>query len=406
MHPSHKGGYGQARQNQRFSWQPPLETPPEEDAPSYEVSQQQQQQQRQSVHINTNVNRNDRAFSYAQTPIEHRAPNYTTAASEPLPGPSSPIAFQPQSPYSANSAIPQPQSPTYGRTPFTPLAPNPSAQPAAFSPVSPIAALPRIQTQGTNHARQRSNLSPLNTNVGQYAAPPVPPMPAHTADAGPLPSKTPITPISSGPLKKDIPLSPIHSRASYPAEPYSPHGFTTNPGREVFSPDAAHGPNGLDFALHQPGQIAHPNMESENSREWKHSLCECTGDIGTCLTGLFCPCILYGRTAYRLSQRSNKQDPTNLLDHSNTNGHCMLMGVSCGLWWLYPMIQRTRIRHLYKLGGSFTSDLLKGCCCCCCVAVQNEREVRDREESSRRWAGPASTEVYTRPEMMTYPSRG
>jgi len=66
------------------------------------------------------------------------------------------------------------------------------------------------------------------------------------------------------------------------------------------------------------------------------------------------------------------------------------------------MLQRTRIRHAYKLSGNMASDLLKGCCCCCCVAVQNEREVKTREEASRRWAGPASTDVYGRTGGMVY----
>lgn len=66
------------------------------------------------------------------------------------------------------------------------------------------------------------------------------------------------------------------------------------------------------------------------------------------------------------------------------------------------MLQRTRLRHAYKLTGSLGSDLLKGCCCCCCVAIQNEREMKDREESARRWAGPASTEIYTAPKQMVY----
>jgi hypothetical protein len=91
-----------------------------------------------------------------------------------------------------------------------------------------------------------------------------------------------------------------------------------------------------------------------------------------------------------------------MLGHSSTNGHCMLMGLSCGLWWLFPAFQRTRIRHAYKLGGSVLGDLARGCCCCCCVAVQNEREVREREASARRWAGPASVDVYKRAELMAY----
>lgn len=58
------------------------------------------------------------------------------------------------------------------------------------------------------------------------------------------------------------------------------------------------------------------------------------------------------------------------------------------------MMQRMRVRRMYKLEGGCVDDVVKGCCCCCCVSVQNEREVREREEKSRRFAGPASTEVY------------
>ena len=56
---------------------------------------------------------------------------------------------------------------------------------------------------------------------------------------------------------------------------------------------------------------------------------------------------------------------------------------------IFPLTLRTRIRHAYKLQGSFAHDVLESCCCCCCVATQNEREVRDREGKMRQNAGPA-----------------
>lgn len=295
----------------------------------------------------------------------------------------------------------------------SPISPHDSTHAVPFSPVSPMPPQQPIQpahisTQQSRHARQMSNLSPINTQVGKYPLPPIPATPGSGTQTSPLPHKTPITPISAGSTRKgqtrEGPLSPS-KRVSYANEPYSPHGFTSNQSNNfhaVFSPDAATGPNGLDFAMHQPGQIAHPNMESERSREWKHSLCACSGDVSTCLTGFTCPCIVYGRTSYRLSQKSAKKDPTDMLGYHTTNGHCIAMGLSCGLWWLFPMLQRTRIRHAYKMEGSMGSDCLKGLCCCCCVAVQNEREVKSREEASRRWAGPASTEVYTRASGMVY----
>jgi Cys-rich protein (TIGR01571 family) len=425
------------RQHQRFSWQ----MPPQEDAPAYEEVQQQRTHQQtpqhapQQPHISTTVEPQNRHFSYAQTPVEHEAFIYMSSANDPpLPqGPKSPVQ-QMQSPYTpidprpqsifnplTSAAHPQPQSQrgyvppsAYvhdDKPPISPISPHDGSRTLPFSPVSPIPP-PQTFTQPvqpspvtipqTSHARKMSNLSPINTNVGQHPAPPMPPLPTPGNQTSPLPHKTPITPMSSSSTAKE---PNRENRMSYANEPYSPHGFSsaqTNNFHAVFSPDAAHGPNGLDFALHQPGQIAHPNMESVSSKEWSSSLCSCSPDPSTCITGLFCPCIVYGRTSYRLSQKSAKKDPTDMLGYSATNGHCTMMSLSCGLWWLFPMLQRTRIRHAYKLGGSMGSDLLKGCCCCCCVAVQNEREVKVREEASRRWAGPASTDVYTRTSGMMY----
>jgi Cys-rich protein (TIGR01571 family) len=327
-----------------------------------------------------------------------------------------PIDPRPQSVFTSLGPS-QPQPPSYlsatyphEKEPPSPLSSHHNTHPTPFSPVSPMIGVTRIQTQQPpQHSRQRSNLSPINTNVGQYSMPPMPPTPhsyqSETASA--LPSKTPITPISPGPTKKDPANHQVHLSTNVPTshatEPYSPHGLTS-PTRHgtVFSPDSAHGPNGLDFALHQPGQIAHPNMDLSgkgSSHEWKHSLCEC-GDLSTCLTGLFCPCILYGRTSYRLSQRSAKKDPTDMLSYKTTNKHCIVMGAACGLWGLFPMLQRTRIRHIYKLEGSVCGDALRGCCCCCCTSIQNEREMKEREENSRRFAGPS--DVYGKKEVMSY----
>lgn len=265
-----------------------------------------------------------------------------------------------------------------------------------------------MDTQENKHTQQSSHLSPINTDLGVHPKPPTAPTPPSGTQTSYLPYHNSMTPISAAPTKRDQAhddlISPS-SRNPHGHEPYTPHGFRSNQTQNfhaIFSPDAAHGPNGLDFTLHQPGQIAHPNMESNRSHQWTNALCACSPDPTTCLTGLLCPCILYGRTSYRLSQKSAKKDPTDMLGYSCSNGHCLLMGFLCGVGWLFPMLQRTRIRHVYKLDGSLAGDLLKGCCCCCCVTVQNEREVRGREEANRRWAGPASTDVYTRSGAMLY----
>ncbi|EDU49042.1 PLAC8 multi-domain protein [Pyrenophora tritici-repentis] len=435
-----------SRQHDRFSWQQPLEddapayqqpqAQPQQQTPQYAAQQYQQshqqypQPQQRQPQVTTDASRH---FSYAQTPSEMRAFVYTSSPNDPPMPQSIPISL-PTSPVGDTPIDPRPQSmmfsqhpinPTQSETayvqphaedvkpPISPVSPQHPAQTQYFSSASPIPQpqpVQHVDTHQSRHMRQMSNLSPINTNLRAYPMPTIPPTPpSGTHQTSPLPHKTPITPMSANSMQKGQPrenaTSPSHRTSPYPSEPYSPHGFSSNQTgnfHAVFSPDAAHGPNGLDFAAHQPGQITHPNMESEKSHEWKNSLCACSPEFSTCLTGLFCPCILYGRTSYRLSQKSAKKDPTDMLGYSSTNGHCAVMGLSCGLWWLFPMLQRTRIRRAYKLEGSFGDDLLKGCCCCCCVTVQNEREVKTREEASRRWAGPASTDVYTRSGGMVY----
>ncbi|KAI8932058.1 hypothetical protein NX059_010947 [Plenodomus lindquistii] len=424
-----------SHQHNRFSWQIPLQEDPQtHNEPQQHMPQQPQQQPQQPQQQQPSTDVSSRHFSYAQTPAEHRAFVYTSSQNDPpLPQQArisvaaslfTPIDPRPQSMLDPNFvAPPVPQMayvpPSYSQDEKSPVSLpahhdhntqqyRQQQHPAQQMVMPQTAHDPQLDTQQSRHARQMSNLSPINTNLTVRPMPPIPPTPPSGTQTSPMPYKNPITPISAGSTKRgltqDGPTSPS-SQKSYAHEPYSPHGFPssqTNNFHAVFSPDAAHGPNGLDFALHQPGQIAHPNMESETSHEWTSGLCSCSPDISTCLTGLFCPCILYGRTSYRLSQKSAKKDPTDMLGHSSTNAHCMLMSLSCGLWGLFPGLQRTRIRHAYKLKGSLVGDLLKGCCCCCCVSVQNEREVKSREEASRRWAGPASTDVYTRTGGMVY----
>jgi hypothetical protein len=105
----------------------------------------------------------------------------------------------------------------------------------------------------------------------------------------------------------------------------------------IFSPGSLAGPNGINPDLHRPGQVAHPNMTFNSTvggkEAWNHSMCECSGDISTCMTGVFCPCILDSRTAYRLNRRSEKLDSTDMLGFSSCNSRCGLMGVFgiCGL---------------------------------------------------------------------------
>lgn len=222
----------------------------------------------------------------------------------------------------------------------------------------------------------------------QYQAPPYSP--------GPLPEKTPakfdyaptrkmtITP-DTNPLQS--PRSPVHRMGSFPAI-----NQTAESGHET-------------FVNHQPGQIAHPN-QIVNGGHWSTGLCECA-DIGTCCLGLTCPCILYGRTQYRLLRKSRGEDPTNLLGYESCNGSCTALALLCGCQWILATIQHTRTRKAYDIDGNVCSDCVRATCCMCCTFIRNEREIKRREESraySAQVTGSTFVTPYLPPGQMQYQS--
>ncbi len=183
------------------------------------------------------------------------------------------------------------------------------------------------------------------------------------------------------------PTTPNHPQATPRHMPYEPQAAPSTPG---------------GYENHFPGQSYHPNQQIRGGT-WKHGLCDC-GDFGTCCTGLWCPCILYGKTQYRLSQRSERKDPTNMLGYETFNGSCAVYAVLCGCNWILAVIQHTRVRKAYEIPGSVGSDCVRGMCCSCCTLSQDEKEMKFREGHARQNAGPASGVQYAAPAGMTYPA--
>ncbi len=95
-------------------------------------------------------------------------------------------------------------------------------------------------------------------------------------------------------------------------------------GSLVYNPLSLAGPN-VAHGDHRPGQVSHPNAAVQP--QWRHSFCEMDT---LCCMGIACPCMVYGKTQYRLSRKTQKQDPTDLLGYSSFNGSCGLMAVACG----------------------------------------------------------------------------
>lgn len=137
---------------------------------------------------------------------------------------------------------------------------------------------------------------------------------------------------------------------------------------------------------------------------WHHSLGSCA-EPTTCLSSIFCPCIVYGKTQYRLSLRSAKKDPTNMLGYSSINGSCLAWSVLCGVNILLTTIQHTRVRKAYEMddtAGNVAGDCIKSTCCCCCVLAQDEKEVKLREERGRKGDIGMGERGYQSPRGMTF----
>ncbi|KAL4816893.1 PLAC8 family-domain-containing protein [Aspergillus spinulosporus] len=267
---------------------------------------------------------------------------------------------------------------------------------------TPPIAIEKIQhasqnTPGPDIRNHPANHAPIAHDIPEHASVQ---MPAEQntdepSSPGPLPVKTNPYIQNNEPGSQNISVAPDANPLQSPMLPYFPP-----PARAPTAPTPAPTDS---VGYHQPGQISHPNQQIKGGG-WSHSICDCSS-IGTCLFGIVCPCILYGRTQHRLSRRSRKEDPTNMLGYETCNGSCTAMALLCGCQWLLATIQHTRTRKAYAIQGSIASDCVRATCCTCCTLIQDEKEIRKREEeraNASRAAGAALVSPYLAPGPMSY----
>ncbi|KAJ5713132.1 uncharacterized protein N7483_010313 [Penicillium malachiteum] len=244
----------------------------------------------------------------------------------------------------------------------------------------------QMQQQQQQQYQQQQYHQQQQQQQEDYSQPPSSP--------GPLPIKTnPEMPTRSDTMTVGPDENPLRS----PKLPSFPPPAATDSSRRPTSEDVT--------AFHQPGQIMHPVQEVRGGG-WTYGMCDCSNNFGACLLGLICPCILYGKTQYRLNRKSKAEDPTNMLGYETCNGSCTGMAILCGCQWIFSTIQRRRTRKAYGIDGDFASDCVRGTCCCCCTLIQNEKEIQKREEKRSRVAyerGATLTSPYTTPAPMTFP---
>ncbi|KAL7274875.1 hypothetical protein RUND412_002208 [Rhizina undulata] len=129
------------------------------------------------------------------------------------------------------------------------------------------------------------------------------------------------------------------------------------------------------------------------SQEWEHGLCSCFDNMGVCCMAIWCPCILHGKTKYRL------RNPT-MDGYSCCNGSCMAYTVLAAclppFYAFLSSSSRGEIRQKYSIAGGGCGDYCASLCCNCCVLIQNENEVVSRQEKAGLMGG------YQAPGGMSY----
>lgn len=276
---------------------------------------------------------------------------------------------------------------------------------------SPYANRPPPEAHPANYAPYADEMVPpeKHTTVSEpqysYDVPPNSP--------GPLPVKVNPETIDRVPTGYSLAVAPDENPLHSPQIPQSPPPIPTTTTSVV-------APSNI-MTYHYPGQISHPNQGIKGGT-WSHGLCDCSG-VGTCCVGLLCPCILYGKTQHRLSMKSRKEDPTNMLGYEMCNGSCTAMALLCGCQCerasyptnlsVIPLLtlirlglmataQHTRTRKSYGIRGEIASDCVRATCCTCCTLIQDEKEIQKREEERQR-ATRESGIPYMAPGAMTYP---
>ena len=254
------------------------------------------------------LNSNQR-FSYAETPVQMQpavfqqfsSPTNSTIDESPL----TPFNHQPmpniseddrRSPYPEEKVLPDRVESPYNFPPPQEL------HPANFAPYAEISSV---------NAQPISSSYPLST-LPPHAQPSHPRQMQRSVE--PKSSSTPLLSAPNTDRKQDFRRS-----STAPTTPRTP----------TYNPHALTGPNDVTDN-HRPGQVAHPN--SIVDPEWKHGMCEL--DTLCCL-GLVCPCMVYGKTQYRLAQKAQRREATDLLGYKAWNGSCGLMALACGVQCRY-----------------------------------------------------------------------
>ncbi|CAF1152324.1 unnamed protein product [Didymodactylos carnosus] len=124
--------------------------------------------------------------------------------------------------------------------------------------------------------------------------------------------------------------------------------------------------------------------------EWKTGLFDCFDDTNICISGLFCPCYLFGQNVEQTGGITYRC-PCFLYAWNS-------MLLNCG--YIHKR-QRSNIRDIYGLPGG-CGDCLTTCFCSPCAVCQEARELKIRGQIPNRVVQQQPRQTVP-PSMVTQP---
>ncbi|XP_021721817.1 cell number regulator 6-like [Chenopodium quinoa] len=146
------------------------------------------------------------------------------------------------------------------------------------------------------------------------------------------------------------------------------------------------------------GQPLPESYEPPGDEPWSSGIFGCTQDTESCWTGLFCPCVLFGRNVERLRDDTPWTTPcvchavfveggmalaaatawTYGIDPRTT---CLIWEGLFFTWWMcgiYTGLARQSLQRQYHLKNSPCDPCLVHCCMHWCALCQEHREMKSR----------------------------
>ncbi|GER31195.1 PLAC8 family protein [Striga asiatica] len=146
----------------------------------------------------------------------------------------------------------------------------------------------------------------------------------------------------------------------------------------------------------QCGQTLPPTYSPPADEDWMTGIFGCTEDHESCLTGLFCPCVLFGRNVETFNENITQQSAcighaicveggialavvTATCHGIDPDTACLLTEGLLFAWWvcgIYTGMGRQLLQRKYHLKNSPCDPCMVHCCLHWCAICQEHREMK------------------------------